>query len=85
MSDSQPNSEVFTVRIVSIDHYMAPPIPAIDISYSTFQGITLNPNQSNDTYSCFIPRLHYSDLPCTDFGIFCYTKNNQLEKLTKFP
>ncbi|CAK8544655.1 unnamed protein product [Lathyrus sativus] len=37
MSNSQSNSEVFTVRIVSIDHYMAPPIPAIDISYSTFQ------------------------------------------------
>ncbi|XP_058738566.1 DNA polymerase zeta catalytic subunit isoform X2 [Vicia villosa] len=42
MSDSQPNSEVFTVRIVSIDHYMAPPIPAIDISYSTFQGGKVN-------------------------------------------
>ncbi|CAI8615458.1 unnamed protein product [Vicia faba] len=42
MSDSQSNSEVFTVRIVSIDHYMAPPIPATDISYSTFQGGKVN-------------------------------------------
>ncbi|XP_021851160.2 DNA polymerase zeta catalytic subunit isoform X3 [Spinacia oleracea] len=35
---SQGDSKVFSVRIVSIDHYMAPPIPDFDISYSSFQG-----------------------------------------------
>ncbi|XP_021772931.1 DNA polymerase zeta catalytic subunit-like [Chenopodium quinoa] len=35
---SQGDSKVFSVRIVSIDHYMSPPIPDFDISYSSFQG-----------------------------------------------
>ncbi|KMT13757.1 hypothetical protein BVRB_4g081340 isoform C [Beta vulgaris subsp. vulgaris] len=35
---SQEDSKVFSVRIVSIDYYMAPPIPDISISYSSFQG-----------------------------------------------
>ncbi|KAE8689156.1 hypothetical protein F3Y22_tig00110940pilonHSYRG00044 [Hibiscus syriacus] len=38
MSNSQSESSVFSVRIVSIDHYMAPPIPDFDICYSSFQG-----------------------------------------------
>ncbi|KAJ0014338.1 hypothetical protein Pint_19855 [Pistacia integerrima] len=38
MADSQPDSKVFSVRIVSIDHYMAPPIPGYDICYTSFQG-----------------------------------------------
>ncbi|KAK8698089.1 hypothetical protein V6N13_114220 [Hibiscus sabdariffa] len=38
MSNSQLDSSVFSVRIVSIDHYMAPPIPDFDICYSSFQG-----------------------------------------------
>nr|KYP71224.1 DNA polymerase zeta catalytic subunit [Cajanus cajan] len=42
MSDSQSNSEVFSVRIVSIDHYMAPPIPDADICYSSFHGGKVN-------------------------------------------
>ncbi|GAB2277490.1 hypothetical protein Dimus_012197 [Dionaea muscipula] len=36
--DSQGGSRVFSVRIVSIDYYMAPPIPELDIYYSSFQG-----------------------------------------------
>ncbi|KAE9593684.1 hypothetical protein Lal_00036393 [Lupinus albus] len=36
MSDSELNPEIFSVRIVSIDYYMAPPISEFDISYSTF-------------------------------------------------
>ncbi|XP_028085356.1 DNA polymerase zeta catalytic subunit-like [Camellia sinensis] len=42
--DSQPysNSNIFSVRIVSIDYYMAPPIPDLDISYSSFQGGKVN-------------------------------------------
>ncbi|XP_060966824.1 DNA polymerase zeta catalytic subunit isoform X2 [Cannabis sativa] len=32
------DSKVFSLRIVSLDHYMAPPIPDLDISYSSFHG-----------------------------------------------
>ncbi|EOY11314.1 PLAT/LH2 domain-containing lipoxygenase family protein, putative [Theobroma cacao] len=38
MSNSQPDSNVFSVRIVSIDHYMALPISGYDTCYSSFQG-----------------------------------------------
>lgn len=37
MEDSQDNT-IFSVRIVSIDYYMSPPIPDLDIFYSSFQG-----------------------------------------------
>ncbi|CAA2993963.1 dna polymerase zeta catalytic subunit [Olea europaea subsp. europaea] len=40
MGDS--SSKVFSVRIVSIDYYMALPIHGLDISYSTFQGGKVN-------------------------------------------
>ncbi|KAH7676747.1 DNA-directed DNA polymerase protein [Dioscorea alata] len=33
-----PSSDVFSLRIVSIDYYMAAPIPDLDFSYSDFQG-----------------------------------------------
>ncbi|KAJ9131444.1 hypothetical protein P3X46_035102 [Hevea brasiliensis] len=36
------NSKIFSVRIVSIDYYMAPPIPNFDICYSSFQGGKVN-------------------------------------------
>ncbi|KAH9689281.1 DNA polymerase zeta catalytic subunit [Citrus sinensis] len=42
MADSQPDSNIFSVRIVSIDHYMAPPIPGYDICYSSLQGGKVN-------------------------------------------
>ncbi|XP_050223350.1 DNA polymerase zeta catalytic subunit [Mercurialis annua] len=43
MEDSQSNSsKVFSVRIVSIDSYMASPIPNIDACYSSFQGGKVN-------------------------------------------
>ncbi|GFY91940.1 recovery protein 3 [Actinidia rufa] len=42
MEDSQPGSNVFSVRIVSIDYYMAPPIQGLDICYSSFQGGKVN-------------------------------------------
>ncbi|KAG9443713.1 hypothetical protein H6P81_015053 [Aristolochia fimbriata] len=35
---SQNDGNVFSMRIVSIDYYMAPPIPSIDICYSSFHG-----------------------------------------------
>lgn len=38
----RPSTEIFSVRIVSIDYYIAPPIPNLDISYSTFQGGNVN-------------------------------------------
>uniref|UniRef100_A0A7N0V413 DNA polymerase zeta catalytic subunit n=3 Tax=Kalanchoe fedtschenkoi TaxID=63787 RepID=A0A7N0V413_KALFE len=41
--ESQPDSaRVFSVRIVDIDYYMAPPIPEMDICYSSFQGGKVN-------------------------------------------
>ncbi|KAJ7973360.1 DNA polymerase [Quillaja saponaria] len=42
MADLQSNSKIFSVRIVSIDHYMALPIPGMDICYSNFQGGKVN-------------------------------------------
>ncbi|XP_027107695.1 DNA polymerase zeta catalytic subunit isoform X2 [Coffea arabica] len=43
MGDSpESDSKIFSVRIVSIDYYMAPPIAGIDISYSSFQGGKVN-------------------------------------------
>lgn len=38
MGDSQSESSIFSVRIVSIDYYLAPPIPGLGVSYSSFQG-----------------------------------------------
>ncbi|XP_050277765.1 DNA polymerase zeta catalytic subunit-like [Quercus robur] len=38
MADSELDINAFSVRIVTIDHYMAPPIHGLHISYSTFQG-----------------------------------------------
>ncbi|KAJ0256178.1 DNA polymerase zeta catalytic subunit [Hirschfeldia incana] len=38
MAESQSGPNVFSVRIVSIDYYMASPIPSYDLCYSTFQG-----------------------------------------------
>ncbi|KAM7473768.1 hypothetical protein LguiB_021011 [Lonicera macranthoides] len=42
MEDSQSESNIFSVRIVSIDYYMAPPVPGIDICHSSFQGGKVN-------------------------------------------
>ncbi|XP_071725510.1 DNA polymerase zeta catalytic subunit-like [Rutidosis leptorrhynchoides] len=42
MEDSQANSKIFSVRIVSIDYYMSPPIPDLDFCYSSFQGGKVN-------------------------------------------
>ncbi|KAI9185464.1 hypothetical protein LWI28_007554 [Acer negundo] len=38
MADSQTDSKLFSVRIVSIDHYMVLPIHGFDFCYSNFQG-----------------------------------------------
>ncbi|XP_010511693.1 PREDICTED: DNA polymerase zeta catalytic subunit-like isoform X3 [Camelina sativa] len=42
MDESQSGSNVFSLRIVSIDYYMASPIPGFDICYSSFQGGEVN-------------------------------------------
>ncbi|KAI3752468.1 hypothetical protein L2E82_24501 [Cichorium intybus] len=42
MEDSQPDLKIFSVRIVSVDYYMSPPIPGIDLCYSSFQGGKVN-------------------------------------------
>ncbi|KAJ8772040.1 hypothetical protein K2173_027217 [Erythroxylum novogranatense] len=36
------DSKVFSVRIVSIDYWMAPPIPGLDVCYSSVQGGKVN-------------------------------------------
>ncbi|RVW53176.1 DNA polymerase zeta catalytic subunit [Vitis vinifera] len=38
MENSQDDAKIFSVRIVSMDYYMASPIPDLDICYSSFQG-----------------------------------------------
>ncbi|KAI4310958.1 hypothetical protein MLD38_035900 [Melastoma candidum] len=43
--DSQEEADspnVFSVRIVSIDYYMAPPVPEVDVCYSSFHGEKVN-------------------------------------------
>ncbi|RZC55540.1 hypothetical protein C5167_014394 [Papaver somniferum] len=42
MEKPKSESNIFSVRIVSIDHYMSPPITDLDISYSSFQGGVVN-------------------------------------------
>ncbi|KAI3909099.1 hypothetical protein MKW92_026579 [Papaver armeniacum] len=42
MEKSKSESNIFSVRIVSIDHYMSPPITDLDICYSSFQGGVVN-------------------------------------------
>ncbi len=38
MEDSQSDSNMFSIRIVSIDYYMATPISGLDVCYRSFQG-----------------------------------------------
>jgi hypothetical protein len=33
---------MFSMRIVSLDYYMAPPLPDMDVCYSQFQGCAVN-------------------------------------------
>ncbi|KAF3967328.1 hypothetical protein CMV_008661 [Castanea mollissima] len=42
MADSESDINAFSIRIITIDHYMAPPIHGLHISYSTFQGSKVN-------------------------------------------
>ncbi|KAF5178796.1 Dna polymerase zeta catalytic subunit [Thalictrum thalictroides] len=42
MENLQSDSNMFSVRIVSIDYYMSSPIPDFDICYSSFQGEKVN-------------------------------------------
>nr|CAD1833332.1 unnamed protein product [Ananas comosus var. bracteatus] len=38
MASPAPTTAVFSVRVVSLDYYMAPPIPDLDLCYSPFHG-----------------------------------------------
>ncbi|KAF6135924.1 hypothetical protein GIB67_006816 [Kingdonia uniflora] len=42
MENLKSNESIFSIRIVSIDYYMSPPIPDMDICYSSFQGGKVN-------------------------------------------
>lgn len=37
-SQSQSSADAFSLRIVTLDYYMSPPIPNLDFLYSSFQG-----------------------------------------------
>ncbi|KAL3750136.1 hypothetical protein ACJRO7_011158 [Eucalyptus globulus] len=41
-SGPEKDPAIFSVRIVSIDYYMARPIPGVDVCYSSFQGEKVN-------------------------------------------
>uniref|UniRef100_A0A2N9I2P3 Uncharacterized protein n=1 Tax=Fagus sylvatica TaxID=28930 RepID=A0A2N9I2P3_FAGSY len=43
MEDSQSDSNMFSIRIVSIDYYMATPISGLDVCYRSFQGAITEP------------------------------------------
>ncbi|KAK9161490.1 hypothetical protein Syun_007831 [Stephania yunnanensis] len=79
MADSQSEStNIFSVRIVSIDFYMAPPIPDLDICYSSFQGgeakevpvIRIYGSTPAGQKTCLhVHRaLPYLYVPCSDFS-----------------
>lgn len=33
-----PGGGIFLMRIVSLDYYMAPPVPGLDVCYSSLEG-----------------------------------------------
>ncbi|KAG8363827.1 hypothetical protein BUALT_Bualt19G0062700 [Buddleja alternifolia] len=87
MGDSQP--QVFSVRVVSIDYYMAPPIPALDISYTSFHGGKVNEvpviriygsTPSGQKTCLHVHRaLPYLYIPCSDLGSIT---NNEADSCT---
>ncbi|KAK6143919.1 hypothetical protein DH2020_024267 [Rehmannia glutinosa] len=89
MGSSQP--QVFSVRIVSIDYYMAPPIPGLDIAYSPFHGGKVNEVPVIRIYgstpagqkTCLhIHRvLPYLYVPCSDLGPIT---NDEVDSRTHF-
>ncbi|GER55202.1 DNA polymerase [Striga asiatica] len=76
MEGSQP--PIFSVRIVSIDYYMAPPVPGLGICYSSFHGGKVNEVPVIRIYgstpagqkTCLhVHRvLPYLYIPCSDLG-----------------
>ncbi|RRT82864.1 hypothetical protein B296_00019124 [Ensete ventricosum] len=59
---SPPAVTLFSVRIVSLDYYMAPPIPDLDICYSSFHGWwPPYPNPSSYFLNLALPYLY---IPC---------------------
>ena len=59
MADSQSDSNALSVRIVSIDHYMAPPTHGLDVSYSSFQGTLYFHSQTTPFNSFFFFSLFF--------------------------
>lgn len=36
------DNKVFSIRIVALDHYMAPPTPGLDVTFSSLEGIAVD-------------------------------------------
>lgn len=34
--------DAFSMRIVSLDHYMAPPVPGLDVCFSSLEGVAVD-------------------------------------------
>lgn len=78
-SGPEKDPAIFSVRIVSIDYYMARPIPGVDVCYSSFQGEKVNEVPVIRVYgstpagqkTCLHVHkaLPYLYVPCTDIPI----------------
>lgn len=42
MQLSAPTDKVFSLRIVALDHYQAPPTPGLDVTFSSLEGTTVD-------------------------------------------
>lgn len=38
----EPPNPFFSLRIVSLDHYQAPPVPGLDVTFSSLEGSTVD-------------------------------------------
>jgi hypothetical protein len=63
MEDSQSDSNMFSIRIVSIDYYMATPISGLDVCYRSFQGQQPNFCEAYEVKLAHSDSFMYGKLP----------------------